>query len=234
MLRAQNLQKSFGDLAVISDLSLQLKEGEIIAILGASGCGKTTLLKLLLGSETADSGTIESSLKRPGPQIGYQAQANQLLPWRTVCSNVALGPELLGTDKSRARDKARQLLQQVGLNSLENSYPHDLSGGMLQRALLARTLALEPKLLLLDEPMSNLDIIARQDLGKAIRDYVKENNAAALIVTHSVEEACQIADHVMIISQKPATILHEITITDAVANMPRVQQALVDSIRSAA
>lgn len=216
LLQAQNLSRSFrqggGDtLNVIKDVSLGLDSGEVVCLLGASGCGKTTLLRMLAGLEMPDAGVIQSGIKRPGEKLGYMIQADGLLPWRTVCGNVSLGPELLGQDTKEAGRAAEILLREVGLEPFSGSYPHQISGGMRQRALLARMLATQPEVLLLDEPMSNLDIVARQEMAAIIKKYVRDRAAAALVVTHSVEEACFLADRILLITQSPAVIHEEMT-----------------------
>jgi NitT/TauT family transport system ATP-binding protein len=192
-----------------------LEAGEIVCILGASGSGKTTLLRMLAGCETPDTGTISCDIKVPGPELGYLRQSDDLLPWRTITGNVALGPELTEKPKSAARAKALAQINQVGLSDYPNHFGHQISGGMKQRALLARTLVMRPKLLLMDEPMSNLDVLARRQLATLLRDYVHAEQTAALIVTHSVEEACYIADRILILSRQPAKTYQEISFSAA-------------------
>lgn len=212
ILSIENLSKSFSDedgnsLPVLDGLTLSLSRGKITTVLGASGCGKTTLLKLLAGLKSPDGGSINSKLTRPGRDIGYLQQSERLLPWRSVLENVALGLELTGEDKAKALIKSRALLEEVGMLDFSSVYPSQLSGGMTQRVLLARTLITEPLLLLLDEPLGQLDIVARKELASTIRDYVHEHAAAALLVTHSVEEAVFISDVVFTLSRRPSKIV---------------------------
>jgi len=212
ILSIENLSKSFSNedgnsLAVLDGLTLSLSRGKITTILGASGCGKTTLLKLLAGLESPDGGSIHSELTRPGRDIGYLQQSERLLPWRSVLENVALGLELIGEDKEQALIKSRALLEKVGMLDFSSVYPSQLSGGMTQRVLLARTLITEPSLLLLDEPLGQLDLVARKELASTIRNYVHEHAAAALLVTHSVEEAVFISDVVFTLSRRPSKIV---------------------------
>jgi NitT/TauT family transport system ATP-binding protein len=219
LLQASHLAKRFpqpgnGYLQVVGDISLTLHPGEIVCLLGASGCGKTTLLRILAGLDSADSGEIASDIRRPGGHLGYMSQNDRLLPWRSVRGNVSIALELLGQDKKSARIAALASLKLVGLENFSTNYPSQLSGGMIQRVLLARALVLQPRLLLMDEPMSNLDVLARRDLSLLIKNYIHGNYRSALVVTHSVEEACFLADRILLVSPAPATILKEIRIAD--------------------
>lgn len=190
-------------LSILEDLSFELPAGKIVSILGASGCGKTTLLKIIAGVLKPDSGRVRAPFDRPGPVLGFLQQGERPLPWRSVRNNISLGVELIG---GRSRDLDR-LIAKVGLADFAAALPSQLSGGMIQRMLVARTLATEPKLLLLDEPLGQLDIVGRRDMARVIRDYVKETRASALLVTHSVEEAVFVSDTVITLSRRPARIV---------------------------
>ncbi len=241
ILSIENLSKSFSDkggnlLAVIDGLTLSLSQGKITTILGASGCGKTTLLKMLAGLELPDGGSVHSNITRPGRAIGYLQQSERLLPWRTVLENVALGLELIGEDKKQAQIKSRALLDEVGMLDFSSVYPSQLSGGMTQRVLLARTLITEPSLLLLDEPLGQLDLVARKELARTIRNYVHEHAAAALLVTHSVEEAVFISDVVFTLSRRPSKIVERFNLVsgaDAKADGSLDRQSSFDFILQA-
>lgn len=219
LLEAKQVSKTFfqtGEkpLTALDKIDLCLKPGEVVCLLGASGSGKTTLLKILSGLDVAYTGQIQSEIKRPGQHIGYLSQNDRLLPWCSTSANVALGLELTGEKKKTAQTLALKALEQVGLAHFANHYPAQLSGGMRQRVLLARLLAMQPKLLLLDEPMSNLDVLARRDLSILIKKYTQSQKAATLVVTHSVEEACFLADRVILVTRSPARLFKEIQLTD--------------------
>lgn len=219
LLQVCTLSKSFKQpdgqmLPVLDGIDFDLLAGEVVCLLGASGSGKTTLLKMLSGLDADYQGSISSAFERPGRCIGYLSQNEHLLPWRDATDNVALGLELIGHNKSDARLNAVAALNDVGLGAFAKHYPSQLSGGMKQRVLLARTLALTPTLLLLDEPMSNLDILARRELSLLIRKYTGQQKAATLVVTHSVEEACVLADRILIVSRRPGRLFKELRLID--------------------
>jgi len=212
LLSVQELSRSFelpsGDrLDVLQAISFSLYAGEILCLLGASGCGKSTLLKLLAGLDNSSSGVIHSAVSAPGPGIGYLPQGEKLLPWRSILGNISLAPELLGRAKAECLREAEDLLVSVSLQDYRCSRPKDISGGMTQRALVARTLATKPKLLLLDEPLGQLDIIGRKEIAGVIKQYVQQSGAIAVVVTHSVEEAVFLGDKICILSKKPATVV---------------------------
>ena len=219
LLEAKNITKQYPlaggkFLAVVENIDLTLEAGKVVCLLGASGSGKTTLLRILSGLEIPDLGSIQSDIARPGPQFGYLSQSDRLLPWRTVLGNTMLGLELLGQSKGTSEEAALIALGQVGMKAFINHFPDQLSGGMQQRALLARTLALKPRLLLMDEPMSSLDVLARRELATLIKDYTRNNQSSTLVVTHSVEEACFLADRIYLVTKSPARLHKEILISD--------------------
>lgn len=211
LIQVDDLWRAFPDqsggmTSVVESLSFSLAEGTITSLLGASGCGKTTLLRLIAGLDIPSRGRIVSELELPGPKLGYVQQGERLLPWRSVLENVALAGELLGSSRQGAEKLAEQALVDVGLKDVAERYPSQISGGMTQRALLARAFLTKPRLLLLDEPLGQLDIIARKELAAIIQRYVRANRAAALLVTHSVEEAVFISDTVLTLTRRPSTI----------------------------
>lgn len=203
IISLSSISKTFDDLEVIRDISLSVNEGEIVCILGPSGSGKTTLLKIIAGLEKVNKGTVQSIIKFPSKKLGYMSQADSLLPWRTAHGNIKLALELIGKKNFQEVETA---LKSIQLEKFRDYYPSELSGGQCQRINLARTLILNPKLLLLDEPLSSLDIVVKNDLSVIIKSYVKNNNAGALIVTHSVGEALTLADTIHILTNSPAVI----------------------------
>lgn len=239
LIEARTIKRGFetpqgAHLAVLDGIDVAINAGEIVCLLGASGSGKTTLLNILAGLDDSCRNQIECDFTRPGPALGYLVQSDTLLPWRTIEENVALGPELLGASRAEALSKAQALLRDVGLEAFAKSRPQALSGGMKQRALLARTLATGPRLLLMDEPMSNLDIVARRFLSGFIKRYVRDTGAGALIVSHSIEEACFLADRVLILTRSPARIFKEIIIPDdqGETSMSAVAAALMHAMEA--
>lgn len=230
LISAENISKSFKKLKVLDNISLDLYQGKITCILGSSGCGKTTLLKIIAGLEKASKGKIISSLTLPGKEVGYMSQEDSLLPWKTAEQNVLFALELIGIKNHR---QAMKMLRLVHLNHFSRYYPHELSGGQRQRVSLARMLALSPKLLLLDEPLSALDIVIKSDLVQIIRNYVITNQATALMITHSIEEALMVADTILIFSPRPACITDRIEINDSERNkaFAHVKEALENAIR---
>src|SRR5579863_8466050 len=164
-LAVQSLDKRFGDLEALRQISFEAAAGTFVSIVGPSGCGKTTFLRIVAGLERASSGEVRIDgrlVTRPGSDRGFVFQQDSLLPWRTALANTMIGPELAGTNGKRERDRALQLLKLVGLNGFEHYFPRQLSGGMRQRVNLARALAVDPEILLMDEPFSALDAQSRE------------------------------------------------------------------------
>jgi len=199
-------------LPVLDRINLQIGRGEFVALLGPSGCGKSTLLRLVAGLETPTTGSLLTEgreIEAPDPSRVVVFQDPTLYPWRTVWSNVALGLEargLLGTHRGRIEDALRL----VGLTGFANAYPHQLSGGMAQRAALARALVNDPKLLILDEPLGQLDSLTRITMQGELVSLWQRAGFTTLLVTHDVEEALFLAGRVIVLSQRPAHIKAEI------------------------
>lgn len=207
MIRLRNISKSYGSRPVLSGLSLDVASGETVCLLGPSGCGKTTLLNILAGLEPADSGSVETGAQA---HIGFLFQNRDLLPWATVLENAALGLEFRHMKKADAQTIAQGYLEKLCLSDAVNLYPHEISGGMKQRAALAQVLASQPDVLLLDEPLNGLDINTRRVVSNVIKQSIHARNAAAIIVTHSIEEAIFLADRLIILTNAPATIAADI------------------------
>ncbi|MFA6264589.1 MAG: ABC transporter ATP-binding protein [Pseudolabrys sp.] len=196
----------------LSNISLDVSKGEFLALVGSSGCGKSTLLTLMSGLLTPSRGSIKVDgieVTAPSPRVGYMFQKDTLLDWRTILGNVMLGAELLGLDRRRARVRAEGLLSRYGLGEFMHSLPHQLSGGMRQRAALARTLCCEPDLLLLDEPFSALDYQTRLALSDEIAAILSAEGKTVVLVTHDIGEAISMADRVIVMSRRPGRIKSE-------------------------
>ena len=192
----------------IAGLHMQIQRGEFAAIVGPSGCGKTSLLSLIMGLHDAQSGTV--SFDREGVRIGYMLQKDHLLEWRTVEKNVLLGLEVQHRLNEQSKAQAIRLLEQYGLGSFLQYYPAQLSGGMRQKVALIRTLALDPELLLLDEPFSALDYQTRLQLGDEVYRIIREQNKTAILVTHDISEAVAMADRVIVFTKRPSRVKTEI------------------------
>jgi NitT/TauT family transport system ATP-binding protein len=193
----------------LQNLSLEVAKGEFVSIVGPSGCGKSTLLNILLGLIRPDTGHMELNGRRingPGQDRAMVFQEFGLLPWRTVLANVELGLELKGVDASVRRRRARELIDMAGLAGFESHYPHELSGGMKQRVGLARALATDPEVLLMDEPFAALDAQTRDLMQTELLQVWEKTQKTVLFVTHSIEEAAYLSDRVVVMSARPGRI----------------------------
>jgi len=205
IVAAESVAKAFGDLPVLRDLSLRVDRGERVALLGPSGCGKTTLLRILLGVESHDAGSVRSGLSR----AGYLPQDALLLPWKPLVDNVALPLQIAGVSKERRRAAVRERLSRFGLAAFENAYPHQLSGGMRQRAALLRAILAGADALGLDEPFGSLDALTRHRLQRWLVELVTELDRTLLFVTHDLDEAVVLSRRVVVLSERPASVLGE-------------------------
>jgi len=196
-----------GETKALSDISLSVKPGEFVAIVGPSGCGKSTLLSLIAGLLSPEDGEIllnKKSLKESATNIGYMLQHDHLFEWRTIYHNILLGLEIQHTLSASAKLRAKELLKAYGLEAFANA--SELSGGMRQRAALIRTLILEPDLLLLDEPFSALDYQTRLSVGNDIGQIIRDSGRTVILVTHDLSEAISLADTILVLSKRPASI----------------------------
>jgi ABC-type nitrate/sulfonate/bicarbonate transport system ATPase subunit len=205
-LRLDNVSFSFGSIAVFRNLSLTVARGEFVAVVGPSGCGKTTLLDLFSQFREPTSGKIESV---GGIRMVYQHDS--LFPWQTVSQNIALGLSHV-PDQREQRRRVGEMLSLINLEQFGDAYPHQLSGGMRRRAELARALAGDSDILLLDEPFSALDYLTRLRLRNELSRMLQEFPRTVVLVTHDIEEAAQLADRVIVFSERPARICCEITL----------------------
>src|SRR5204862_2508236 len=190
-LATSGLSKSFGDLQVLLGIDLAIERGEFIAVVGPSGCGKTTFLRIVAGLEPASSGEVEldgRAVKRPGGDRGFVFQTDNLLPWRTVFANAIIGREVAGRVGPAERRRTLELLKLGGLEGFENYHPSQLSGGMRQRVNLARALAIDPQVLLMDEPFSSLDAQTREIMQTELMRIWEAGRKTVLFVTHRSEE----------------------------------------------
>jgi len=219
MLKLQNISYAYhtlhGETPVLKDLSFEVKEGEFVAVVGPSGCGKSTLLSIIAGLLAPEEGTI--AVNNPDgsltyPRIGYMLQRDHLFEWRTVYKNVILGLEIRDMLTKERLAYADKLLSDYGLSQFRDKRPGELSGGMKQRAALIRTLALDPQLLLLDEPFSALDYQTRLFVSADICDLIRKSGKTMLLITHDLSEAISLADRVIVLSARPATVKCELSI----------------------
>lgn len=208
-LNIQNVEKAFGENLVLQNLSFDVKNEEFVSILGPSGSGKSTLFHLIGGLYEPDLGTIHldgESINGQRGAISYMPQSPSLLPWRTLLENVVLGAEIRGeTDE----DLAKSMIQKAGLSGFEHSYPHELSGGMQQRASFIRSLLSPQSLICLDEPFSALDEFTRLEMQKWLLDTWEEHQRSILFITHNIEEALYLSDRIILLSDRPATVQRE-------------------------
>ena len=208
----RNISKNYGEVEALRDLSLEFPRGQLTSLLGPSGCGKTTLLKIIAGLLQPTSGAVEVNGKTvtgPGPDRAFVFQDFALLPWASVIRNVAFGLEMRGVAKSEREDIAAKYIKDVGLGGFEQSYPHELSGGMRQRVGLARALAVDAEVLLMDEPFSAVDEQTRRKFQEDLLALVQNENKTFLFVTHSIEEAVYVSDQIAILLPRPSRV-HEI------------------------
>jgi NitT/TauT family transport system ATP-binding protein len=222
LLRLEGVTVSYGAVEVLSGIDLEVREGEFVAIVGPSGCGKTTLLNVCSGWLSPTAGIVH----RPA-RLRMVFQQDGLFPWLTVDENILLGLSQV-TDRREQRRRASALLDLIGLAGFAGVYPHQLSGGMRQRVELARAIGGETPLLLMDEPFSSLDYLARLKMRREVARILREQPRTVVLVTHDIEEAAQLADRVLVLSERPARIRDEV-----VLEMPRPRDATQPDVVSA-
>lgn len=205
VLKVKNISKIYqaenGEVEAVRDVSFSVEEGEFVSLIGPSGCGKSTVLSIVAGLEEKTSGDIEID-----GQIGYMLQKDSLLEWLTIYKNVLFGLEIKNIKTTENVKYVENLLKKYNLYEFKDKYPNQLSGGMRQRAALIRTLAIKPKILLLDEAFSALDYQTRIMVTKDIYDILKNEHITALIVTHDISEAISMSDRVIVLSNRPAVV----------------------------
>lgn len=221
VIRFRDVSKSFrrpdgrGDFVAVDKLSFEIAKGEIVAVLGKTGCGKSTMFNIVAGLIEPSSGEARVIGHDPFREfaffrgkIGIVFQNDRLMPWRSALDNVRLGLQILDSDAGQATETARQWLKRLGLSHHENDYPHALSGGMRQRVSIARAFAVDPEILLCDEPFSSLDEMTARDLRAEFVRLVRQNNKTAVFITHQINEAMEIGDRVLVF-HRPARIAYE-------------------------
>jgi len=211
--------KNRSPVTALRNFSLEVAKGEFVSIVGPSGCGKSTFLNVLLGLIKPDAGYMQLDGKRitgPGQERAMVFQEFGLLPWRTVLANVELGLELKGIAASVRRNRSMELINMAGLRGFEGHYPHELSGGMKQRVGLARALATDPEVLLMDEPFAALDAQTRDLMQAELLQIWEKHKKTVIFVTHSIEEACYLSDRVIVMTARPGRTKSNIKI-----NLPR-------------
>lgn len=220
IINIEHLNKKFivdkQPMEVLRGITLQIKKGEFITIVGHSGCGKSTLLKIMCGLVDYEDGIVERNghaVEGPGPNCGMVFQDHRLLPWLKIKDNVGFG--LRGIPKEEKAEKVRKHLEMVGLAGFENSYPAQLSGGMSQRAAIARGLVNNPTILLLDEPFGALDALTRIQMQKEILRIQKEEGTTMVMVTHDIDEAIYLGDRIVVMSARPGEIKEIIKVDKA-------------------
>lgn len=208
ILSIKNLSKEFetkdSSILALDHFDLDIMEGEIVALIGPSGCGKSTLLNIISGLDEKTGGTLEFASDEP--KISYMLQSDALLPWRTVLENATLGLELSHKKDVINAMKVKDLLIEYGLEDFLDKKPGSLSGGMRQRVALIRSLAIEPDILLLDEPFSALDYYTRLAISEDVHDIIKKTGKTAIVITHDIGEAITIADRVVVLTDRPSRV----------------------------
>ncbi|WP_369071689.1 taurine ABC transporter ATP-binding subunit [Klebsiella quasipneumoniae] len=213
MLQISHLSADYGGKPALADINLTLESGELLVVLGPSGCGKTTLLNLIAGFVPYQHGSITLEGQRvtgPGAERGVVFQNEGLLPWRNVQDNVALGLQLAGVDKAQRRQAAAQILKKVGLEGAEKRFIWQLSGGQRQRVGIARALAANPQLLLLDEPFGALDAFTREQMQTLLLTLWHETGKQVLLITHDIEEAIFMATELVLLSPGPGRVVERL------------------------
>jgi NitT/TauT family transport system ATP-binding protein len=224
----QNVSKSFGAMLAIDSISFDLAENSFVSIVGPSGCGKSTLLRMAAGLVQPSRGKIFVRGKpadRPVHNIGMVFQSPVLLPWRTTLGNILFVAEMGGERVAKHRERAQELMDLAGLSDFERSYPHELSGGMQQRASICRAMLLRPSLILMDEPFGALDVITRERMGFALQTLWDESRNTVLFVTHSITEAVLLSDTVIVMTPRPGRI-RDVVVIDL--PRPRRSETLLD------
>ena len=213
-VEVSGLSKSFADRLVLDGISLDVADGEFVAVIGPSGCGKSTLFNLIAGLDTPSSGSIRVGDDDPTTSYhcAYMPQKDLLFPWRTVLDNTTLGLEVQGMSKRQARERAQKLFDVFGLSGFETARPSELSGGMRQRAAMLRTVVQDREVLLLDEPFGALDALTRTEMQSWLQSVWQQYRSMVLMITHDIREAVYLADRVVVLTARPARVRREFVV----------------------
>lgn len=232
-MRVQRASHAFADGGVVAfeELDLDVKEGEVLCVVGPSGCGKTTLLRCLAGLLVPSDGSVlldGQVVRQPSPSVAMVFQHFGLFPWKTVLENVAYGLKLRGVPRSQWEERVRPYLELVSLTGFEGAYPYQLSGGMQQRAGLARALVLEPHVLLMDEPFGALDAQTRELLQEELLRIIEGERKTMVFITHSIDEAIVLGDRIVVMTARPGRVREVIEVG---LERPRSMQVIRESAR---
>ncbi len=220
LIRLRGVRKTYRnggqDFVAVSDVTMDIDDGDMVSLVGPSGCGKSTLLKILAGLHDADGGEVSignaAAAFTPGRDVGMVFQQALLLKWRTILDNVLLPADILGLPRKAAAERARDLLAMVGLSGFEGKYPYQLSGGMQQRAAIARALIHDPKLILMDEPFGALDALTREKMNLEMLRIWQESRKTIIFVTHSIQEAVFLGSRCAVLTAGPARMADHFSI----------------------
>jgi NitT/TauT family transport system ATP-binding protein len=229
IIEIKGLKKVYpGGVKALGNIDLKIPPGELTTLLGPSGCGKTTLLKIIAGLLDKTEGEVlikGERIKGPGPERAFVFQDFALMPWATVIRNVAFGLELRGVPKKERYEIARRYIDEVGLTGFDKAYPHELSGGMRQRVGLARALAVDAEILLMDEPFASVDEQTRRKFQEDLLNLLKIEKKTVVFVTHSIEEAVYVSDQVVLLSPRPSKVMRIVdTRLDGVENVEDIRR----------
>ncbi|AAB91142.1 MULTISPECIES: ABC transporter ATP-binding protein [Archaeoglobus] len=209
MITVKGISKFFGELKALDGVSFEVEDGETCAIIGPSGCGKSTLLLIMAGLLKPSEGEVlvdDRAVNSPLKNAALILQDFGLFPWKTVYDNVALGLKIRGFSRRAERERVTALLEKFGLKGFEKSYPKQLSGGMKQRVAIARAIAIEPQILLMDEPLSSLDALSREEMQNFLLNLWKETKTTMVLVTHSIEEAVFLGRKIVVLTERPGRV----------------------------
>lgn len=218
MIKVQNLTKRYGEAKVLDNINIEIKDGEFVSIIGPSGCGKSTLINIISGLDNKSDGKItveDEEIVKPSIDRIMVFQNAALFPWLNVFDNVVFGLKTITKDSKEIENKVNDILRKVHLYKYKDKYPHELSGGMKQRVSIARSIVMDPKILLMDEPFSALDEQTRMLLHNELQQIWMDTKKTILFVTHNIREAVKLSDRVLIMGTRPGTIIADIKIEDA-------------------